>query len=79
MWLKWWKSIHLFFTFLQKYVCPVLKSLRSPTDTVEEYVSHYGYFGQLLYEGVQKERQVSLSQQMQAQQRPSLQIPQVGP
>ena len=67
----------LIFLF-QKYVSPVLKSLRNPTDTVEEYISHYGYFGQLLFEGVQKERQqVALSQQIQAQQRPTVQIPQV--
>ena len=56
---------------------PVLKSLRNATDTVEDYIGLYGYFGQLLYDGVQKERQVAMNQQIQSQQRPTVQIPQV--
>ena len=48
------------------------------TDTVEDYISQYGYFGQLLYEGVQKERQVVITPQIPTQQRPTIQIPQVN-
>ena len=55
----------------------MLKSLRNPTDSVEDYITQYGYFGQALYEGVQKERQTSMNQQIQIQQRPSVQMPQV--
>ena len=35
--------------FFLTYTYPVLKSLCGPTDTMEDYVSHYSYFGQLLY------------------------------
>ncbi|XP_071084955.1 transcription initiation factor TFIID subunit 6-like [Haliotis cracherodii] len=42
---------------LTKYVPPVLKNLKSPSETLEDYNNEFGYVGALLYNATLKERQ----------------------
>lgn len=42
---------------MQKTVAPVLKTLRSPPDTVVDYKAEYGYLGPQLQVAVVKARQ----------------------
>ncbi|XP_044752034.1 transcription initiation factor TFIID subunit 6 [Coccinella septempunctata] len=43
-------------TLIVKALVPVLKSIRSPPDLIEEYKQDYGYLGPLLHSGVSKGR-----------------------
>lgn len=52
---------YLYILSVQKFVPPVVKVIRPPTDTPEDYVRDYGYFGQIIYTGVLKERQVAVT------------------
>lgn len=44
------------YNFLQKSVAPVLKTLRSPPDFVDDYKQDYGYIGPSLCSAVTKAR-----------------------
>ena len=37
------------FFFVQKLVAPVLKSSKTPPDSLEEYKTEFGYLGQTLH------------------------------
>ena len=53
------KNIH---NQLEKYVAPVLKSLRDPPDNPEEYKAEFGTLGPLLHQYVVRARQQSGSE-----------------
>ncbi|KAK3576818.1 hypothetical protein CHS0354_002605 [Potamilus streckersoni] len=64
---------------LCKYLPPVLKSLRSANETVEEYIAEYGYLGPTIHSAVLKERQSSSAASVTPSQptpRPTIQLPQ---
>lgn len=49
------------YLLLQKVLAPILKTLKSPPDNVDEYKAEYGYLGSIIHSAVVRARTSSTS------------------
>lgn len=64
---------------LTKYLPPVLKTLKPPGYSLDDYTTEYGYVGPMLFSAVERERKSSGGSVPSTPTRPTVHIPQARP